>query len=151
MISFTADQIEHIRRQALSTYPEECCGLITGTLDPEGAAHVHQVTTSPNVTISDKRKNFEIDPQIRFDVMRQTEGQISGGLPIKIIGHFHSHPDNAAQPSQRDLNMAHEPELIWVIVSVMQDDKTEITAHRLNDPGNPTGFQQIELQISARG
>jgi len=151
VIFFTSTQMELIRKHAQSAYPNECCGLITGTLD-HNTAKIHPVIPSPNIAVENKHKNFEIDPQIRFDVMRQTEGQTSGGLPIKIIGHFHSHPDGDAQPSQRDLEMAYETELIWIIVSVMQDGKTEITAHRVNDPDNPTGFLQIELktQTNAR-
>ena len=72
--------------------------------------------------------------------MRQTRGTEEG-----LTGHYPSHPDHSAEPSADDLRKVLEPDLIWLIVSVMQGKVTDIKAHRL-DAGQ-TVFHEKALEI----
>lgn len=115
------DQMEKAAEQA---YPEESCGLLIGRDDGDAGLTVTRVAASPNVAEGRQRDSFEVDPKLRFDLMRALEGG-----PDRIIGHYHSHPNHPARPSARDAAMAFEPDLVWVIVSVTDGHSEHITAH----------------------
>jgi len=116
--------LEHIVDDAERAYPEECCGLLVGEGDPTGTITVARVVSSPNVASSSRGDSFEVDPKLRFDLMREL-----GGSALRIVGHYHSHPDHSARPSRRDIEMAWEPELVWLITSVIGGRAVRTTAH----------------------
>ncbi|MBL6928219.1 MAG: M67 family metallopeptidase [Rhodospirillales bacterium] len=120
---------------AEAAYPEECCGLLVGHGEGRGDLTVTGVEPSPNMAGG---KRFEVSAQLRFDVMRALEGG-----PMRIVGHYHSHPDHAAAPSPRDLEMAWEPDLVWLITSVMDGRAAQTTAHIPLSDGS--GFGELKL------
>ncbi len=95
-------QMAHAAERA---YPEECCGLLIGHGDDATAIAVTGVAASRNVAKGRERDRFEVDPEVRFDLMRALEGGRD-----RIVGHYHSHPDHPARPSARDAEMAWEPD-----------------------------------------
>jgi len=131
MIHFTPRQLQDIRDLAERAYPDECCGLLVGVVDANDEVTVTRIAPSPNVRIDaggdGGADRFEIDPQIRFDLMRALQGGDED-----IVGHYHSHPDHPAEPSIHDLDMAFEPELVWLIVAVHQGQSADARAWRLN-------------------
>jgi len=131
MIHFTPSQLQEVRDHAERAYPDECCGLLVGAVDADDVVTVTRITPSPNVRIDaggeGGEDRFEIDPQIRFDLMRALQGSDEN-----IVGHYHSHPDHPAEPSIHDLDMAFEPELVWLIVAVNQGQSTDARTWRLN-------------------
>ena len=127
MIVLARSHLKQITEAAEAAYPEECCGLLVGRSEPSGDRVVTGVVASPNVASGGARDRFEVDPQVRFDVQRALEDG-----PESIVGHYHSHPDGAAEPSARDLEMAWEPALVWLIVAVEDGRATETTAHLLD-------------------
>lgn len=138
-IRFTAGQINQIGAEAEAAYPEECCGLLVGVLNGR-VYEVSRVVASPNIVEARALDRFEVDPQVRIDLMRELRH-----TDESIIGHYHSHPDHGAVPSETDLAQAHEPELVWVITSVLAGQARESAGHVL-DP--ETGrFRQIELRV----
>ena len=139
MIVVTPSQMRRIAKAAEAAYPEECCGLLVGRSEPSGDRVVTRVVASPNVAEGDRKDNFEVDPQVRFDVMRKL-----GDGPKKIIGHYHSHPGHAGEPSARDLEMAYESEMVWLIVAVKNGLAQRPRAHIVDPAG--TGFREIELR-----
>jgi [CysO sulfur-carrier protein]-S-L-cysteine hydrolase len=48
-----------------------------------------------------------------------------------VIGAYHSHPSSAAEPSARDIDEAHYPEFIHVIVSLADPDAPRVGAYRI--------------------
>ena len=142
MIIFSEIQLTAMREQAKKAYPEECCGLIAGWVDGD-MVWVTEVEPSPNIAAADRRRRFEVDPQIRFDLMRRLRG--TGN---RIVGHYHSHPDEAAVPSDQDLALALEPELIWVLVGTKKDMVSEVRAYRLNR--NAVEFLEIPLSFAPK-
>lgn len=124
MIVIPPRLLSQIARFAEHAYPEECCGLLIGRGDDAARIAVTRVAASRNVAEGRERDSFEVDPKLRFDLMRE----LSDG-PWRIVGHYHSHPDHPARPSARDTEMAWEPDLLWVIVSVTDGRAGEVTAH----------------------
>ena len=141
MILLPRPLLKQIVDAAESAYPEECCGLIVGYAEPPQNLIVTRVEISPNVAEENAAERFEISPHRRLEVMRALEGG-----PERIIGHFHSHPDHAAQPSLRDLERAWEPDLIWLIVAVLDGQAIHTTAHVLDGEGRQ--FRQITLRTT---
>lgn len=86
----------------------ETCGLLVG----QGGETVIADEVVPTLNNAvDQAKRFEIDPQAQFDLLRRLRG--SGQ---RIIGHYHSHPGGQPVPSTYDLEMAADPEALWLIV-----------------------------------
>jgi len=152
MIRIPADIYQLIVADTELGYPREACGLLGGHKDDQDHFHVTSLRASPNIAGGNRQDRFEIDPGVRFKFMRDL-GMISSHGPLKqpkeyILGHYHSHPDHPAKPSATDLEMAYEPEFIWMIISVMAGKAASITAHKLiQQSGNSEllKFQEIQL------
>lgn len=114
-----------IRRHAEEGYPFEVCGLLSGKRQPDGTVAVIDVHESRNVTDRDQKTGFEIDPKLRFDLMRTLESLNDG---TEIIGHYHSHPDHPAAPSNTDLAMVYETDFVWLICAVTNDGAGALNA-----------------------
>lgn len=97
-----------IRQHCVSSYPLEACGLLIGW----GNDVVTNIVTSPNLS-DHPAKNFEIDPALILQ--HQKESRLGND---RILGHYHSHPDEQAQPSALDQSRNYDADLIWVIVQV---------------------------------
>jgi len=134
---------------AEAAFPAECCGLLAGHGNHTAGFVVTRVIPSDNVAETDHHDSFEVDPQVRFDLMREL-GEIGDGPKSdeRMIGHYHSHPNHPAEPSARDLAKAFEPDLVWVIVGVKTGKTDKITAHILHP--QDTTFQEIPLLEEAR-
>ncbi len=139
VILIPARQLGQITRLAEQAYPHECCGLLIGHDNGDAGLTVTRVAASRNVAEGRERDSFEVDPKLRFDLMRALE---SG--PDRIVGHYHSHPDHPARPSARDAAMAFEPELVWVIVSVKDGHSEQVTAHVFD--GEQDRFNEIPIR-----
>lgn len=96
-----------IAAHAEATYPDECVGLLVGTLNGEKKT-VLQVVTLENrwsgqvqLAATDnphsRRDRFYLDPRDYLRVDRETRA-----AGYEIIGCYHSHPDAEAVPSERD-------------------------------------------------
>ncbi len=138
MIVLPPPLLKQIVDASEAAYPEECCGLIVGRFQAPDQALATRLAVSDNVSTNDRRQRFEIDPRVRLRV----EMEVRGGSE-RVIGVYHSHPDHRAQPSSRDLSMAFEPDLIWIIASVMDGQAIQVTAHALNANGQQ--FHEIPL------
>lgn len=122
MIRLKESQINLIRAEARAAQPQECCGLLLGRAIDGGVA-VDEVRPCRNLLAAERCDRFEIDPQERFDALRHARS-----LGRAVVGHYHSHPAAAANPSDADRSMMYEPELVWLIVG----GDGEVTAWRPN-------------------
>jgi proteasome lid subunit RPN8/RPN11 len=113
VILLPATLLRRIAIVAEEAYPEECCGLLIGFRDPSGRACITEIAESGNMAPPPRRDRFEVDPAVRFAVMRRLRGS-----HLEIVGHYHSHPHAPAVPSQQDTAMAYEPELLCLIITV---------------------------------
>lgn len=147
MLSLPHPLLKAIIDAAETAYPKECCGLLVGRDDGAGSLLVTRVVESPNLAEGSGRDRFEVDPQIRFNVMRQLDEEANNGAARhRIIGHYHSHPDHPAQPSATDLQMAYEPDLVWLITSVVDGQATLTTAHAVTPDGSQ--FHPLPLRTT---
>ncbi|MBI5121856.1 MAG: M67 family metallopeptidase [Rhodospirillales bacterium] len=143
MIHLKASQARLIEKLAEAAYPSECCGLLIGRRLDDGSLAVDELRPCRNLLAEDRGDRFEIDPQDRFDAMRQARS-----LGREILGHFHSHPDAEPEPSATDRQMIYEPELVWLIVAVQDGQAGGVKAFMpLADAG---GFRPLALVIDGQ-
>ncbi len=141
MILLPRARLKQITDAAEAAYPDECCGLLVGRTEASGDLLITRVEASPNVAEGDPRDSFLVDPKIQFDLMREL-----GDGPECIVGHYHSHPDHAAAPSERDRRSVFYPEHVWVIVAVEGGRAGDMTAHLFDaDRGR---FREIPLRVT---
>lgn len=143
MIVLAAKHLNQIRTHAESIYPEECCGLLLGTIDKSDKM-LREVWPAQNswnaraaiswgeiekstTTAASKHNRFSIAPQVIFQVQKQARER-----QLAIIGIYHSHPDCPPVPSEFDRAIAW-PSYSYVIVSVQQGNATEIRSWMLDD------------------
>lgn len=113
VIRITDSDRRIVTAAATAAYPAECCGLLVGFGNPGSDLSVTDVIESPNIVAHERLDRFEVDPRVRFAVMRRFEG-----TGRQIIGHYHSHPDGEPVPSATDRSMVFEPALVWLIAGV---------------------------------
>ncbi len=138
MLLLRPEDLKRIADQAEAAYPGEACGLLLGFHRTDGDIEVTQVAESENKALPGRNDRFEVDPELRLNLMRAVRG-----MGHAIVGHYHSHPNGAARPSATDLSMAYEPELVWLITAVVSGQAVHSTAH-LMSPGG-TRFTDIGL------
>jgi proteasome lid subunit RPN8/RPN11 len=109
MLKISHQNYETLRRHGEETYPHECCGVLLGRMDDDGARIVTTSAGCSNTRTDSPQNRYNIDP--RELVRIQREGRERGE---DIVGFYHSHPDHPAQWSQTDLAEAH-----WIGCSYM--------------------------------
>jgi proteasome lid subunit RPN8/RPN11 len=146
-VILTVSDAELIRSHARAAYPEECCGLLVGDSAADGSPRVTAIVPSPN-RAPDPTCHFAIDPQIQFDLVRSSretttrrtgsaQGELAG---LRMVGHYHSHPNGRGEPSAEDARMAYEQGVVWMIAAVAGD----AVSLRAFVPGG-TGFREIQI------
>lgn len=138
--------LESIHAHALETYPNECCGFISGP-----ASDVRQLTAAQR-EVNEADKFHALDPEtfprtartyFKINELRAARAFDQGeksGSPIKVI--YHSHCDAGAYFSAEDsATFASDAQLMWpcafVVVSVLDgkvaDTKLWVHAEGTNE------------------
>jgi [CysO sulfur-carrier protein]-S-L-cysteine hydrolase len=97
-------QFDDVVAHAQADAPNECCGYMRLAED-----RVDQVFRSQN--LRDSPYGYEIDPKS----LLAANDLDDDGFGVAI---YHSHPRSPAEPSQTDINLAHYPHWLYVIVSL---------------------------------
>ena len=125
-LKLTAAQMEQIRRHSESTYPHECCGVLTGELLRDGAKIVRAVVQCGNTHSDPSRSWYQIDPRELVRIQREAYERGED-----VIGFYHSHPDDVANWSASDLAEAHWTGCSYVITSVEQGQAVQTNSFEL--------------------
>lgn len=136
-------QRQDLEHHAQATYPEECCGLLLGTLATGHTPRtVHQIQPLKNqwvaavaaVTDPDgakphnsRHRRYWIDPKDLLAAQRDARDR-----NCVILGIYHSHPDHPAVPSECDRALAW-PEYSYVILSVHQGQVVDCQSWQLDE------------------
>ncbi len=108
--------VAHAREEA----PNECCGYLRAS-----DGRVEEVFRARNLRNS--RYGYELDPQ---SLLAANELDDEGHQ----VGIYHSHPSSPAEPSQTDVNLAHYPHWLYLIVSLAGERGAEqVRAWRIED------------------
>src|SRR3982074_1034508 len=136
MLKIALKDYESIRRHGEETYPHECCGVLLGRTDDEGARIVAATAGCGNPRADSPQNRYNIDP--RELVRIQREGRERGE---DIIGFYHSHPDHPARWSSTDLPEPHWFGWSYVITSVEKGKAVVTNSFEL------TGAEESDKQL----
>jgi len=115
-----------IRSEGQKAYPNECCGILLGSIEESGAKKVKQTQAIHNAQKdSEQYHRFLITPE---DMLNAE--QTARKLGLDVVGFYHSHPDCPAAPSDYDRDHA-LPFYSYVIVSVQKSEAKELTSWEL--------------------
>ena len=145
MIFLNPSHLDQMIKAAQASFPKECCGLLTGVKLMNDVHTVIRVISSPNIHQNGGKDRFEVDPGIRLKLMREL-GEVGNreAGPERLIGHYHSHPNHSAFPSEEDLKYAFEPDLFWIILGVEKGRVHQVCAHQFCI--HTALFKQISLR-----
>lgn len=110
---------EEIIRHAREGYPEEVCGLLSGTDD-----RVTGLYRARNIA-EDRVMNYTVDPHT---LLKQIEFEERGERMVAI---YHSHPVSPPYPSATDARQAFYPDTVYIICSLQDWDAPEMRGWRL--------------------
>ena len=139
-VRLSRKQLQAIERAAETAYPEEACGLLVGRSEPGGACRVSTVEASANVAEPPRTRRFEVDPKLRLRLERELRESADS-----IVGVYHSHPNGSAEPSETDLSMIFEPDMVWLITAVTDGRAGATLAHKPTEDG--AAFQPLGLDL----
>lgn len=111
MIEVCLQPWEEMVAHAEAAYPNECCGVMLGTIDENGKA-VTIAKPLENVSQGSQRARYELRPEDLLAADREARQQ-----NLDLIGIYHSHPDCDAYFSETDLKNSC-PWYSFVVISV---------------------------------
>ncbi|MDP4201183.1 MAG: M67 family metallopeptidase [Bacteroidota bacterium] len=109
MISIPQYIVKAIIEQAHNELPNEACGLLVGREE-----NVEKRFALSNIDHSPE--HFSFDPTEQFNVLRNARKE-----GLQIIANYHSHPSTPARPSQEDIRLAYDPNILYLILSLSEE------------------------------
>jgi proteasome lid subunit RPN8/RPN11 len=118
MIRIPREIVDEIVKQAKAELPNEACGLLAGKgIEVQSRFALTNADASP--------EHFTFIPAQQFQVLRSARAE-----GLDIIANYHSHPATPARPSQEDIRLAFDPNILYVIVS-LADITPVVKAYRI--------------------
>jgi proteasome lid subunit RPN8/RPN11 len=130
MISIPQYIVKAIIEQAHNELPDEACGLLVGS-----GENVEKHFALTNIDHSPE--HFSFDPAEQFNVLRSARNE-----GLRIIANYHSHPSTPARPSQEDIRLAYDPNILYLILS-LAGEQPVLKAFQIRDGQS----QEAELEI----
>ena len=100
--------------------PIESCGYLAGKEN-------HITKLYKMVNIDNEPDHFSFEPKEQFAVLKDARAN-----DLQLLSVYHSHPESPARPSQEDLRLLKDPNMIYVIVS-LEHDTPDLKAYRIVD------------------
>ena len=145
MVRIARDVVRQIEKHGERTYPEECCGIMLGSIDEDNQI-VGEVVELDNEQDENRRRRFFVTPKQYLHAER-----IAAERRSTLLGFYHSHPDHPAIPSEFDRDHA-LPWFIYVVLSVSQAKSGDLTAWLLHKTRERFDMKEvmIEEEISSQ-
>lgn len=108
--------------------PFEACGYIIG--DKKSIIGIKKM-----INIDKSPEHFSFDTKEQFAALKE-----AATMGSRLIGVYHSHPSTPARMSDEDIKLAHDPDLIYLIYSVL-DKKLKAFSAKNNK------ISEVKLEI----
>jgi proteasome lid subunit RPN8/RPN11 len=135
MIFIPQNIIDEIVGQAVSGLPEEVCGLLVGNEN-------EIIKRFPLTNIDHSPEHFAFDPKEQFQVLREAKS-----LGLKIIANYHSHPETPARPSEEDIRLAYDPDILYLILSLQDKANPVLKAFSIKN-GKSTEIEILNKRLN---
>ena len=110
MIRITSEIVKKIFEQGKTEAPFEACGYLAGKNDWVEKYY-------PMTNVSKSEDHFLLDPKEQFEVLKEVRKE-----GFEILAVYHTHPISPARPSAEDIKLAYDPNMVYVIVSLLNKD-----------------------------
>jgi proteasome lid subunit RPN8/RPN11 len=141
-LRLTNAQRDEIRRHGETTYPYECCGVLTGEVVGDGAKRVLLVVACNNADSEKPQRWYEISPRDLVRIQREAYERNQD-----IVGFYHSHPDAQPRWSSSDLAEAHWLGCSYVITSVEKGKAVQTNSFELAGDETAKRFEDEEITV----
>ena len=121
MITITPEAYNSVLAQAQGDVPNESCVYLLGT-DKETVTENYPMTN-----IDHSPEHFSFDPKEQFAAIKYAR---SKGLVV--VGNWHSHPATPSRPSEEDIRLAFDPNILYFILS-LAGEKPVFNAFKIAD------------------
>ncbi len=120
--------------QAQAELPNECCGMLAGTIENGESGRVTR--RLPLVNAAASPREFESEPRsmLAAEKARRLDG-------LEFLAIYHSHPNSPAIPSKTDLQRSYSPDVVNVIIS-LETESPELRAWWLK----LDGYQEADVE-----
>lgn len=142
MITIEPSVKELLIRDAVNSFPDECCGFLFGREESNGNRVINDILVVDNSKEGDKARRFEIAPA---DYMRAEQYALDKDLSLLSV--YHSHPNHPAFPSEHDRKAA-QPYFSYVIVSVLNKEIITLRSWLLNEESQFEEEKIIDYQFT---
>jgi proteasome lid subunit RPN8/RPN11 len=123
---FRDQMIEHAVREL----PNECCGVLLGKeVTASQVVPMRSAPPAPDAYFMDPLQQVEV-----FTAMEE-RGE-------SLLGIYHSHPGGPAEPSGADRQLAFHPEVVYIIISLADQQRPELKAFVLHN----RCFEEISIE-----
>jgi proteasome lid subunit RPN8/RPN11 len=112
--------VERIASHARRELPLEACGYLAGN---DGTVTAHREMANADASA----EHFSFHVREQFAVLKEVRSK-----GMKILAVYHSHPTTPARPSNEDIALAHDPEVSYVIISLVGGSE-DIRSFRIAD------------------
>jgi proteasome lid subunit RPN8/RPN11 len=137
MLRISKADYEKIIAHARENLPEEACGLIAGEITGE-IKEIKKVYLLTN--IDHTNEHFSIDPKEQLLAVKDMR---ANGL--FLLGNWHSHPETPARPSEEDKRLAYDPNVSYLILSLMNREEPVLKAFLISKEHEVT-TEEIEVK-----
>ena len=120
--------------QAKALAPIEDCGILAGSSGK--VEKYYQMTNTDNSST-----HYMMDPREQFAAVKDIR---SSGLEMLAI--YHSHPETPARPSAVDIRLSFTPNVIYVIVSLQNNNGSAVKGFRIAG----TNVTEVPINILER-
>ena len=114
------DIADKIIAHAKSGTPIEMCGYLASQ---DGLINKHYELTN----VDSSEDHFTFDPKEQFETVKDAR---NNGLEVCAV--YHSHPVTPARPSQEDIRLAYDPNISYVIISLV-DGGEDVKSFKIKD------------------
>ena len=144
MLIIPATELRKMREHAEREYPNQCCGLLLGSRRDNHkhalcAQACHNAAAAP-------RASFLVAPEELIEWQRYAREQ-----RLEILGFYHSHPDQPANPSEQDVNLACWTNCSFVLLSIEEGHMTVLRSfNAASENDKPMLFEEavkIEREV----
>lgn len=139
MIQLKKSDYDRIVAHSVENLPEEACGLLGGTIDPEtGVKTVEKVYLLEN--IDHTNEHFTIAPKDQLETLKDIR---ANGLVQ--LGNWHSHPETPSRQSEEDKRLSYDSTASYLILSLQYRDNPVLKSFNISE--NQTVSTEEELVI----
>lgn len=135
MIYLKKSEYSVILQQARREYDNECCGFLAG-VKKDGDVYINKAYALVNVDNSSE--HFSMNPKEQFEKVKLIRKE-----NMELVGNYHSHPHSPSRPSEEDKRLAFDPNIIYAILSLQNEEKPVFNLFKINK----NNVEKLEYEI----